>query len=43
MPGLNKAAYEISGWTNLHPELPGILKDFAKAAIRTDPIDLLQW
>ena len=43
MPGLNGAAYQINSWTNLHPELPGMLRDFAKAAIRTDPIDLLKW
>lgn len=43
MPGLNGAAYQIGNWTNLKPELPGILKEYAKAAIRTDPRDLLQW
>jgi len=25
------------------PELPDILKEFTKAAIRTQPADLLQW
>lgn len=25
------------------PELPDILKEFTKAAIRTQPTDLLQW
>ncbi|XP_057366446.1 ropporin-1-like protein [Daphnia carinata] len=43
MPGLNGAAYQIGNWTNFKPELPGILKEYAKAAIRTDPRDLLQW
>uniref|UniRef100_A0A3B4H102 Ropporin-1-like protein n=1 Tax=Pundamilia nyererei TaxID=303518 RepID=A0A3B4H102_9CICH len=28
---------------NIPPELPDILKDFTKAAIRTQPKDLLQW
>ncbi|XP_034020926.1 ropporin-1-like protein [Thalassophryne amazonica] len=28
---------------NIPPELPDILKNFAKAAIRTQPRDLLQW
>lgn len=43
MPGLNGVAYQIGNWTNLRPELPGILKEFAKAAIRTDPNDIVQW
>jgi hypothetical protein len=43
MPGLNGIAYQIGNWTNLKPELPGILKEFAKAAIRTDPNDIIQW
>lgn len=43
MPGLNSAIYQIGNWTNLKPEVPGMLKDYAKAAIRTDPRDLLQW
>jgi hypothetical protein len=43
MPGLNGVAYQIGNWTNLKPELPGILKEFAKAAIRTDPNDIVQW
>lgn len=43
MPGLNGAVYQIGNWTNLKPEVPGILKEYAKAAIRTDPRDLLQW
>ena len=43
MPGINGAIYQIGNWTNLKPEVPGILKEYAKAAIRTDPRDLLQW
>lgn len=43
MPGLNGAIYQIGNWTHLKPEMPGILKDYAKSAIRTDPRDLLQW
>ncbi len=43
MPGINGAIYQIANWTNFKPELPGILKEYAKAAIRTDPRDLLQW
>lgn len=43
MPGLNSAVYQITSWANLSPQLPNILKDYAKAAIRTDPVDLLQW
>ena len=43
MPGLNSAVYQITSWADLSPQLPGILKDYVKAAIRTDPVDLLQW
>ena len=43
MPGLNGVAYQIGNWTTLKPELPGILKEFAKAAIRTNPNDIIQW
>merc|ERR1712071_622968 len=43
MPGLNSAVYQITSWANLSPQLPCILKDYVKAAIRTDPADLLQW
>ena len=43
MPGLNGAVYQISSLVDLPPTLPQILKEFAKAAIRTQPSDLLVW
>ena len=43
MPGLNSAVYQISSVAGLPSVLPQMLKEFAKAAIRTQPHDLLVW
>lgn len=43
MFGLNRAVYQISSVSGMPAVLPEILKDFAKAAIRTQPNDILSW
>lgn len=43
MPGLNGAIHQLSNWTQLNPNLLGIYKEYVKAAIRTNPHDLLLW
>ena len=43
MPGLNSAMYAINSWTSVSADLVEMVKEFVKAAIRTDPRDLLQW
>ncbi len=42
MPHLDEPYY-CSEQIEIPPELPDILKQFTKAAIRTQPIDLLEW
>ena len=42
MPQQNEPIY-CSQQINIPPELPDILKQFTKAAIRTQPPDVLQW
>ena len=42
MPGQEEPMY-CSQQINIPPELPDILKQFTKAAIRTQPNDVLQW
>lgn len=42
MPSKNEPMY-TSQQINIPPELPDILKQFTKAAIRTQPTDVLQW
>ena len=42
MPHLDEPYY-CSQQINIPPELPDILKQFTKAAIRTQPKDVLAW
>jgi hypothetical protein len=42
MPHMDEPYY-CSEQIEIPPELPDILKQFTKAAIRTQPIDLLEW
>jgi hypothetical protein len=42
MPHIDEPYY-CSEQIEIPPELPDILKQFTKAAIRTQPIDLLEW
>lgn len=42
MPQSEEPIY-CSQQINIPPELPDILKQFTKAAIRTQPKDVLQW
>ena len=39
----HSAVYQLSSVTGLPALLPDLLKEFAKAAIRTQPADLLSW
>jgi len=43
MPSLNSAIYQINSWTTVSSDLVDTVKDFVKAAIRTNPRDLLEW
>ncbi|KAI3380252.1 hypothetical protein SNEBB_010629 [Seison nebaliae] len=40
---MDDIAYYCSQQISIPPELPDIIKQFTKAAIRTQPTDLLQW
>ena len=42
MPATDEPIY-CSQQINIPPELPDILKQFTKAAIRTQPNDVLEW
>lgn len=43
MPGNPDEPYYCSQQINIPPALPDILKQFTKAAIRTQPTDVLGW